>query len=107
MPWSFEWPLSHQNPVYFPLLFHACHMSRPPHSSWFDLPNNICGWVQIMKLLIVQLPLFSCYFTLFGPNTFLGPCSQTASVYYALPLMWETKFHTHTKQLAELWFCIF
>jgi hypothetical protein len=25
---------------------------------------------------------------------------------YALPLMLETKFHTHTKQLAELWFCI-
>jgi hypothetical protein len=33
----------------------------------------------------------------------LGPCSQTPSG-YALDLMWETKFHTHTKQLAELWF---
>jgi hypothetical protein len=22
-------------------------------------------------------------------------------------LMWETKFHVHTKQLAELWVCIF
>jgi hypothetical protein len=28
----------------------------------------------------------------------LGLCSS---------LMWETKFHTHTKQLVELWFCIF
>jgi hypothetical protein len=33
-------------------------------------------------------------------------CSQTPSV-HVLPLMWETKFHTHAKQLAELCFCIF
>jgi hypothetical protein len=26
---------------------------------------------------------------------------------YVRFLIWETKFHTHTKQLAELWFCIF
>jgi hypothetical protein len=25
-------------------------MSRPPHSTWFDLPNDIWGWVQNMKL---------------------------------------------------------
>jgi hypothetical protein len=36
----------------------------------------------------------------------LGPCSQTPSV-YALLLMWDTKFYTHTKRLAELWFCTF
>jgi hypothetical protein len=28
-------------------------MFRPPHSPCFDLPNNICGGVQNMKLLIV------------------------------------------------------
>jgi hypothetical protein len=31
-------------------------MSRPPHSPSFDLPNDIWGGVQNMKLLIVQLP---------------------------------------------------
>jgi hypothetical protein len=36
----------------------------------------------------------------------LEPCSQTPSV-YVLPLMWGATFHTHTRQLAELWFCIF
>jgi hypothetical protein len=37
-------------------------MSRSPHSPWFDLHNNIWGGVQIMTLLIVQFPPFSCYF---------------------------------------------
>jgi hypothetical protein len=59
-PWSFKWSLSfwlsYQNPVHIPLLSHTCHMSRPPHSPWFDLPNNIWEGVQNMKFLIVQLP---------------------------------------------------
>jgi hypothetical protein len=29
-------------------------MPRPSHSFWLDLPNDIWGWVQIMKFLIVQ-----------------------------------------------------
>jgi hypothetical protein len=55
--WSSKWSLFfwlfHQNLVHFPLLSHAYHISRPSHSPWFDLPNNIWGWVQNMKLLIV------------------------------------------------------
>jgi hypothetical protein len=35
-------------------------MPRPPHSPWFDVPNYIWGRVQIMKLLILQLPSFYC-----------------------------------------------
>jgi hypothetical protein len=66
--WSFKWSLSlrlsHQDPVYFSPVSHACHTPRPPHSPWFDLPNNIWWWVQIMKLPIVQLPLSSRYFNL-------------------------------------------
>jgi hypothetical protein len=30
-------------------------LPRIPHSPWFDLLNNIWGWVQNMKFLIVQL----------------------------------------------------
>jgi hypothetical protein len=52
--WSSTWSpslwLSHQNLVHFLLLSHACHMSRASRSPWFDLPNNIWGWVQNMKL---------------------------------------------------------
>jgi hypothetical protein len=60
--WTLSFGFSHQTPVHFPLLSHACHMSRPPNSPLFDLPNNICGQIQIMKILIVQLPSFFCYF---------------------------------------------
>jgi hypothetical protein len=60
--WSYKWSLSfwlsHQNLEHIPLLYHACHMSRPPHSPLFELPNDIWGWVQNMKLLIVQRPPF-------------------------------------------------
>jgi hypothetical protein len=40
----------------------VCQKSYPPYSPWFDLPNHIWEWVQNMKLLIVQLPSFSCHF---------------------------------------------
>jgi hypothetical protein len=41
--------------VHFSLLSHACHMPRPPHLPWLDLPNDSWGWVQTMKLLIVTV----------------------------------------------------
>jgi hypothetical protein len=37
----------------------------PAHLIFLDfiyLPNDILGWVQIMKFLIVQLPPLYCYF---------------------------------------------
>jgi hypothetical protein len=56
-PWSSEWPFSlvlpHQNLIHFYRFSHACRIPRPPHSSWFDMPNDIWGWVQIMKILTV------------------------------------------------------
>jgi hypothetical protein len=48
---SLSFGLSHHNLVEFSLLCHACYMLHPPYS-WFDLPNNIWEWVQIMKLLV-------------------------------------------------------
>jgi hypothetical protein len=51
---------------------------------------DIWGWVQIMKFLIVQLPPFPRHLIPLRSKY----SSQTPSV-YALPLTWETKFHTH------------
>jgi hypothetical protein len=68
----------------------VCHMSRSPHSPWFDLPNNILGWVQNMKLLIVQLlhsPLTSF---LFGSNTPLRTLfSNTVSLCSSLNVTYQ------------------
>jgi hypothetical protein len=78
----------------------TCYMPCPPHSPWLDLPNDIWGWVQIMKFLTVQLSPFSHHlFPLRYKYSSHNP--QTPSV-YALPLVWQTKFHTHTKQLEKL-----
>jgi hypothetical protein len=65
MPWSLKWSLSfwfsHQNLIHIAWLSHVCHMQMSSQSPWFDLPNNILGWVQYMNLLIVNL-LHTCYF---------------------------------------------
>jgi len=53
----------------------ACCMSCPSHPPWFHLHNNIL-WRVPSKELLTELT----------PST------------YPFPLMWETKFHTHTKE---------
>jgi hypothetical protein len=76
----------HQNLVHFSVLSSACHMSRPPQSPWFLLPNDIWRWVQNMKLLIVQLhsPVASSFF---GPNIlFRTLFSNTLSLCSSLSL---------------------
>jgi len=58
-PGSSKWPLSlrfpHQNPVHASPLSHTHYMLHPYHHSRFYQPNNIGWWVQIIKLLIMQL----------------------------------------------------
>jgi hypothetical protein len=49
-------------PCTIPSPLPSWHMPQSSHYPWFNLPNYIWGWVQIMSLLTVQLPPFSCYF---------------------------------------------
>jgi hypothetical protein len=67
-------------------------------------PNCSYIWrrVNVMKLLIIQLSLVSCYFISPGIKIFSSvPCSQTPSV-HVCPLISETMFQIHTKLQTKL-----
>jgi hypothetical protein len=68
-------------------------MPRPPHSPWLYLPNDIWGWVQIMKFLIVQLPPFSRHLIPLRPNILLRTLfSNTLSLCSRLCVVIRNKY---------------
>ena len=80
-------------------------MTRSSHFCWFHHPNM--WWaVRIMTLLITQYLVCHYLFPLRPKYLRHHPILEHSQPIF-LPLMWETKFHTHTKQQAKLQFCIF
>jgi hypothetical protein len=65
--WSSQWYLSfwisHQYPIYVPLLPHSCYMSCPSHYPWLDHSNYTWRRVQVMTHLIMQFSPTSCHFS--------------------------------------------
>jgi len=53
----------------------------------------------------MQFSPVPCYLVPLSPNIFLSSYSQTHSTYVP-PSMWETKFHTHTKQTQNTVVCV-
>jgi hypothetical protein len=94
MPVSSEWSLpfsfSNLNFVYISLLTHAHYVPWPPHSSWFNHPNNIWWRVQIKELLFMYFSLAShCFLSFMCKYSGMHLFSNTLNLCH--PLVWETK----------------
>ena len=81
---------------------HACNMPRPFCRPSFDHPSDIQWGGQIVKLLITQFYPASCYYLPIRPKYLPQHPILEHSQGNALLLFWETEFHTHTKQQANL-----
>jgi hypothetical protein len=76
-------------PIHLP---HALCVSGPSDPPRFDQPNDIWRRVKIMCVLITQFSRASCHSILLSSS-----CFETLLT-CGLPLIWEFRFQTHTKQ---------
>jgi hypothetical protein len=82
-------------------------MSSPPHSPWFNHPNNIWWRIQAVKFIIMQFSSRSVFIPFRSKYLPQHPFFKHPQSIYVPPSKWETKFHTHTVQLTKLQFYIF
>jgi hypothetical protein len=76
--------LSHQYPIWIPLLPHSSYMFCPTHPPWLHHSNYVWWEVQVMKL-IMQFPPSPVTSSLFGPKILLSTLfSNTVSLYSSL-----------------------
>jgi hypothetical protein len=101
--WFFPLRFPHQIPVQNSTILHTRYMPRLSHYSRFYHPHNI-GWVRNRKLLIWSFLHSPVTSSLLGRNNLLNTYSQTTTAYVPTS-MWTTKFHTHSKLQAKLYFC--
>jgi hypothetical protein len=79
----------------YAMLISPMHATCPSHPPWFSHPNNIWWSIYVMKLFIMQSSPASSHFLPLRSKYFLQHTVLKHS-HYVLPLVWETKFHTHT-----------
>ena len=92
--------------LYAPLLS-LIRATCPANLTLLDLITRHVWWGQGAKSLSLRsLPISVSPRLPYAQKSSLAPCSETPPAYIP-PLMWETKFHTHTKQQAKLYFRIY
>jgi hypothetical protein len=75
---------------------HTCYMPRTSHYSRFDYPNHIVEEHKSWRSSLCSLLHSPVASPLLGPKSSSASYSRTPSAYVP-PSIWETKFHTHTK----------
>jgi len=88
----------YENPVCTTALLHTCHMLYPSHMHL----SNIWTGVQIRKF-IMQSPSVPWYLASLRPK-YLPQLAVLGTPSVSVP---SSMFHTHIKQEAKLWFCIY
>ena len=79
----------------------TCHMPRPSHPPWCDDPNTTLWGKQSCLFSLRNFLHSPVTSSLLHRNTFLNTHFRTFSA-YGIPSLWQTKFHTHTKQQTNL-----
>jgi hypothetical protein len=79
-----------QNPVCSSAVSHTCHIPHLSHCSWFEHLNNSVQTYSRPHYFVPQI-------------SSSVPFSWTTSAKVPFSV-WETKFHTYTKQQAKWWF---
>jgi hypothetical protein len=91
---SSEWSLHAFKPIYCTHFSssHACYITRLTYPSVHNYPLKVCGRVQIMKLLVVQLSRSSVISSLLTSDILLGICGR-----------WRDRIWRETRH-PEFWF---
>lgn len=88
--------------ILYAFLLLPCMLNSLSYPPWCDHYNNVWWRVQIMKLHIVWVSQPSVISSLFCPDHLSIQLRNTLG----LPLMWGTKFHTHTELQVKVRLCI-
>jgi hypothetical protein len=74
-------------------------MPHPPHSPWFDLPNNICWWVQMWISPLCNFLRSSVTSFLLGPNWIL---SQSFKIWLRLNITFMKRKYRNQNQFCNV-----
>jgi hypothetical protein len=99
--WSLSFWLSHQYPIWFPLLLNSYYIPCPSHPPWLDNSNYTWRRVQPMKYCSFQRHIIKQRINLLFDNTQIGNADhkngsqEVEYIQFFITDLWNTNVHTH------------